>query len=123
MAVEKTPEALSNRLLDLDRATEERNSSRFRELSDSKTYEFVESMNKSKHTNELRLEKILLWLERVWEKRKVENIPTRELDLYLARFFLRVKKKIDKEYEPDTLKPTRQAYIGIWLINSIEETS
>ena len=75
MAVEKTPEALSNRLLDLDRATEERNSSRFRELSDSKTYEFVESMNKSKHTNELRLEKILLWLERVWEKRKVEKHP------------------------------------------------
>ena len=44
MAVEETLEALSNRLLDLDRAVEERKSSRSREISDSETYEFVESM-------------------------------------------------------------------------------
>ena len=40
----KTLEALSNRLLELDSAIERRNNSRFREASDSETYEFVESM-------------------------------------------------------------------------------
>ena len=43
-AEKKTLEALSNRLLELDSAIEKRNNSRFREASDSETYEFVESM-------------------------------------------------------------------------------
>ena len=45
MAAEKKPlEALSNRLLELDGAIEERNNSIFRGESDFETYEFVESM-------------------------------------------------------------------------------
>ena len=46
MAAEKikTLEALSKRLLELESALEKRNNSRFREASDSETYEFVESM-------------------------------------------------------------------------------
>ena len=51
----KTLEALSNRLLELDSVIEKRNNSRFREVSDSEAYEFVESMKKSKHTNENKL--------------------------------------------------------------------
>ena len=106
MAAEKTLEALSNRLLELDSAIEERNNSRFREVSDSETYEFVESM-KNQNTQmktHSDLKKIHSWLESIGEQRKVESIPSKELDLYLARFFLSVKKKNDKEYEPDTLK-------------------
>ena len=43
MAVKKTLEALSSRLLDLDRAIEERNSSRCRKIFGPETYEFMES--------------------------------------------------------------------------------
>ena len=67
MAAEKTLEALSNRLLELDSAIEERNSSRFREVSDSETYEFIESMknqNTQMKTNS-DLKKIHSWLESI----------------------------------------------------------
>ena len=43
--------------------------------------------------------------------------------LYLARFFLSVKEKNDKENEPDTLKAYQASYIGIWLIKIIGEAS
>ena len=102
----KSLEALSNRLLELDSAIEEQNNSRFRGVSDSETYKFVESMkyqNTQMKTNS-DLKKIHSLLESVGEQRKVESIPSKELDLYLPRFFLSVKKKNDKEYKPDTLK-------------------
>ena len=65
MAAEKikTPESLSKRLLELESAIEKRNNSRFREASDSETYEFVESMknqNTQRKTNS-DLKKIHSW--------------------------------------------------------------
>ena len=105
-AGKKTLEALSNRLLELDSAIEEPNNSRFRGVSDSETYEFVKNtknQNTQMKTNS-DLKKIHSWLESVGELPKVESIPSKDLDLYLARFFLSAKKKNDKEYEPDTLE-------------------
>ena len=106
VAERKTLEALSNRLLELDSAIEERNNSRFRGVSDSETYEYVKNtknQNTQMKTNS-DLKKMHSWLESVGEQRKVESIPSKDLDLYQARFFLSAKKKSDKEYEPDTLK-------------------
>ena len=98
----KTLKALSNRFLELDSAIEKRNNSRFREASDSDTYEFVESMknqNTQMKTNS-NLKKIHLW-----GAAKSRKYPLKRIGgLYLARFFLSVKKKNDREYEPDTLE-------------------
>ena len=40
----------------------------------------------------------------VGENRRVEDIPPKDLALYLARFFSEYWKTTDKEYEPVTLK-------------------
>ena len=38
------------------------------------------------------------------EERSIETIAPEDLDLYMARFFISIRKKNDKEYEPDSLK-------------------
>ncbi|VDI81549.1 Hypothetical predicted protein [Mytilus galloprovincialis] len=48
--------------------------------------------------------KFKTWLNQQNEEREVESIPSPELDLFLARFFMTAKKGDGGEYEPDTLK-------------------
>ncbi|CAG2226036.1 unnamed protein product [Mytilus edulis] len=45
--------------------------------------------------------KFKTWLNQQNEEREVESIPSPELDLFLARFFMTAKKAISGEYDPD----------------------
>ena len=99
-------ECLSDRLLTLDGIIEERDSIRYREVTEADTFNFVESMKnantKAKTMSDLK--KFNEWLLSVGEERSIETIAPEDLDLYMARFFLSIRKKNDKEYEPDSLK-------------------
>ena len=44
------------------------------------------------------------WLATNNEFRRIEEISPKDLDNYLARFFLTVRSKKGEEYEPDTIK-------------------
>ena len=74
--------------------------------TEAETFNFVESMKnpntKAKTMSDLK--KFNEWLLSVGEERSIETIAPENLDLYMARFFLSIKKKNDKEYEPDSLK-------------------
>ena len=50
------------------------------------------------------VKKITDFLGEEQETRPVETIPPRELNMYLARFFLSVRKNNQSECEPDTIK-------------------
>ena len=99
-------ECLSDRLLTLDGIIEEHDSTRYREVTEAETFNFVESMKnantKAKTMSDLK--KFNEWLLSVGEERSIETITPEDLDLYMARFFLCIRKKNDKEYEPDSLK-------------------
>lgn len=66
------------------------------------------------------------WLLQQNEEREVGSIPSPELDLLLARFFMTAKKADGGEYEPDTLK-SMQGSINRYLgekgstVNLIED--
>ena len=92
-------ESFSYRSLTLDGLIEEQNAIRMNE-ADNDTFAFVESMKirntKSKITVNLKYFKEWMRNEHLNEDRNLEDIPPRELDMYLARFFLTVRKQ-DKE--------------------------
>ena len=92
-------ECLSDRLLSLDGIIEERDSTRYREVTEAETFNFVESMKnantKAKTMSDLK--KFNEWLLSVGEERSIESIPPEILDLYMARFVLSIRKKNDKE--------------------------
>ena len=89
-------ESLSNRILTLDGLIEEQNAIRMNE-TENDTLAFVESMKnkntKSKTTSDLKNFKERMRNENLNENRNLEDIPPRELDMYLARFFLTVRKQ------------------------------
>ena len=68
--------------------------------------EFIEqeeNVNTERKTkNDLSLIQLFLTAEK--ETRTIEEIPPRELDLFLSRFLLSVRKKNGEEYEPTTLR-------------------
>lgn len=103
---EQVMECLADRLLTLDGIIEERDSTRYREVTEAETFNFVESMKnpntKAKTMSDLK--KFNEWLLSVGEERSIETIAPENLDLYMARFFLSIRKKNDIEYEPDSLK-------------------
>ena len=114
---EQLLESLSNRILTLDGLIEEQNAIRMNE-TENDTFAFVESMKnkntKSKTTSDLKNFKE--WMrnemrnEKLNEDRNLEDILPRELDIYLARFFLTVRKQDKEEYEPDTLKSFQSSF-------------
>ena len=57
---------------------------------------------KRKTNNDLSLIQLFLTAEK--ETRPIEEISPRELDLYLSRFLISVRKKNGEEYEPTTLQ-------------------
>lgn len=86
--------------------------SRFLQVSEQETSEFVKN-NRNKNTAIKKTEgnvKILYsWLTEVCtEARKLYEIPPPELNMYLARFFLSVRRPGGSEYEPETLR----GYLG-----------
>ena len=112
MAAErKTLEALSNRLLELDSAIEKRNNSRFREASDSETYEFVESMknqNTQMKTNS-NLKKI-----HSWRAAKSRKYPLKRIVPVSTPILPGCQEQNNREYEPDTLE-AKQASLHRYL--------
>ena len=111
---EQLLESLSNRILTLDGLIEEQNAIRMNE-TENDTLAFVESMKnkntKSKTTSDLKNFKEWMRNENLNEDRNLEDIPPRELDMYLARFFLTVRKQDKEEYEPDTLKSFQSSFL------------
>jgi len=80
-------------------------SSRFESL-DMSVEEFIddqENENTKKKTkqNIALLEEFLRFKE---ERRKIEEIPPQELNVYLGEFIIAVRTKENKEYEPNSLR-------------------
>ena len=117
MAAEKKLEALSNRLLELDSAIEKQNNSKFREASDSEIYKFVESMknqNTQIKTNS-NLKKIYSW-----RAAKSRKYPLKRIGPVSSPILPECQEKMTGNTNQTHWRPTRQVYIGIWLINSIQ---
>lgn len=85
--------------------------SRFLQVSEQETSEFVKN-NRNKNTarkTEGNVKILYSWLTEVCtEARKLYEIPPPELNMYLARFFLSVRRPGGSEYEPETLR----GYLG-----------
>ena len=114
--VERELERLSNRMLDLDGQTEERNR-RFREISIERSHTFVDDI-KNRNTKRKTASDVNLlhsWMsEKLRDNRKAEFIPPSELDSILARFFLSIRKPDLTEYEPESIK-SKQLSISRYL--------
>ncbi|XP_063441624.1 uncharacterized protein KIAA1958-like [Mytilus trossulus] len=79
---------------------------RFVAVGDGETGDFVELM-KNANTRKKTVSDIKIlkdWLISVGELRNPEDIPVEAMNMYLARFFIAVRTKDRKEYEPDSLK-------------------
>ena len=50
------------------------------------------------------INKFKLFLVKENEDRDIENIPPRELDIHICRFFMNIKNRQGADYEPHTLK-------------------
>ena len=79
---------------------------RFLHVFSDETSRFIDEMknNNTKMKTKSDMKILSEWLHGDNELRVVEDIPTAELDQYLARFFLSVRSKKNEEYEPDSLK-------------------
>ena len=64
----------------------------------------VEENKNTKRKTEGYLTLVLAFLATEKEYRKLEDLPPAELDTYLSRFLLSVRKKFGEEYEPTTLR-------------------
>ena len=64
----------------------------------------VEENKNTKRKTEGDLTLVLTFLATEKEYRKLEDLPPAELDTYLSRFLLSVRKKSGEEYEPTTLR-------------------
>jgi len=98
-------ECLSNRSLELsDISTVDKENRYF--IDDDDMEDFVIKMRNPntvrKTTGDVKL--FTTYLQSTGEKRSIKEILPNELDNYLARFFLNVRKADKSEYEPDTLK-------------------
>jgi hypothetical protein len=84
---------------------------------DSKNYfeenteDFVEKMKNynTKVKTKSDLSKFTTWLKARNECRNLENMLPKELDGYLARFYLNIRKQDGTEYEPTSLSCFRQS--------------
>lgn len=96
-------ETLANRLLDLDDKIRQQH----RRFSLEETEEFIQNKKnintKSKTKSDIK--KFREWLTGDDESRELKEIPPKELDLYISRFLLSVRKTKDNgEYEPSTIR-------------------
>lgn len=80
---------------------------RYKSISEKETSNFVKS-NGNKNTSRKidgYMKVFIDWLDNIChENREIHEIEAKKLNMYLARFFLSVRKPDDIEYEPDTLK-------------------
>ena len=75
-------------------------------LIDTDVDDFIEeeeNINTKKKT-ELDLALVNSFIFKVNQNRRLEETPPQELDLYLSKFILAVRKKNGDEYEPTTLR-------------------
>lgn len=108
------PNDLTSDLDDIDRHSHDSNddddaekenvpNKRFRMVTDDDMDKFLEeSVNRNTKTkSDMKI--IIDFLSSVGEKRNPAEIPAKELDSVMARFFLGVLKKDGTDYEPDSL--------------------
>jgi hypothetical protein len=100
-------DSLADRILDLER---------FIEIDESTTYDVVEQQKNAntKKMTESHTRLFNSFLISKNENRKIEEIPPKDLDLFLAQFFLGVRKPsssddierndVSRQYEPSTLQ-------------------
>jgi hypothetical protein len=81
--------------------------------NEENTEEFVERMKNynTKTKTKSDVSKFVEWLASITEHRNLVDIPPKELDNLLARFWLNVRKSDGTEYEPGSLSSFRQS---IW---------
>jgi hypothetical protein len=93
---ERTLESLARRIGELDELIEAENS----------TEKFVMSMRNSNTVRKTSTDvnKVAAWLQSKNERRDICDIPSAELNTYLAQFFMTATKQNGEQYEPDTLK-------------------
>ena len=65
----------------------------YRQVNETDTFEFVESMKNHNSKTSFDLMNVHECLESVEENSRVEGISSKELDLYLARFFSEYSKE------------------------------
>ena len=78
---------------------------RFLQVSNDDSNQFIDEMknNNTKKENKKWSDKILSeWLQGDNELSAVEDIPSADLNQYLARLFLSVRSQKKEEYEPDS---------------------
>lgn len=70
------------------------------------THVFVESMENESTKRKARsdMQRVKDWMVSVDEHRQIQDIPSSELNLLLARMFLNLRKVNGSEYEPDSVK-------------------
>jgi len=91
---------------------------RFLQVSNDDSNQFIDEMknNNTKKENKKWSDKILSeWLQGDNELSAVEDIPSADLNQYLARSFLSVGSQKNKEYEPDSFKLI-QLSVSIYLM-------
>ena len=95
---ERTLEILSNRLLDLDSLIQERD---HHHATEEETREFVGKMKNQATVRKTKsdIKKFTDFLALEQETRPIETIPPKELDIYLERLFLSVRKGNRSECE------------------------
>ena len=78
---------------------------RFLPVTESDTDEFILKEKNKNTTMKTRSDTNLFvsWLESQKEYRKLQEIPPSELDSYLGKFYLSVRRLDGSDYEPDTL--------------------
>ena len=96
--------SLADRSLALDALIETEN--QHRQISEDDTFAFVERMKNSntKKKTDYDVKKLQQWLSETGEYRCPEDIPPKDLNFYLARMILSIKKPNGDEYEPDSLR-------------------
>ena len=81
-------------------------SERFVSLTDEDVERFVEAEANKNTQRKMHSDEVLMksFLPNENETRQLQDIPPPELDAYLSRLLLSVRKKSGDEYEPTTLR-------------------
>ena len=89
-----------------EKTTKNSASERFVSLTDEDVERFVEAEANKNTQRKMHSDVVLMksFLPNENETRQLQDIPPPELDAYLSRFLLSVRKKSGDEYEPTTLR-------------------
>jgi len=106
---------LANRILELENMVETRsdNDPRFVAVNDEDTFDFTEAQQNAntRRVTDCHIKLFVSWLQQMNEMRRPDEISLKELDLYIAKFILGIRKEGDRQlndperqYQPLTLQ-------------------